>query len=633
MSYLYVEPNQVTNNLYSGQCYAFGASGGFNVLQGFDKIALRKPDLLSKYDVTDAIQLKFSTRTLNKKLSIIKDASNQRTVQAWFDPISDRLQVDNIKLCTCDLIDGINTDSILSIGKLENLYYDFRTCVLSYFGDPGGFASLFSGDQDFQANGGVFDASAFIQVVNSYQFNMQGSYVSDLSGYATVSDINKLLEFVIDSNVFGNRNPGTRNWGIIDGFVAGDLVFIPTGFTISLSIDIESETFGPINNIGPQNLHAIRNRLNWTRGYVNRVTTSTLTNITQTTTLPILLILVDETIENYTNYGRSWSLSSISQETIDNSNNPFASNNNWLAISLSATGQYQSLINATGDVVVTNSYGLQWSSTLNIGSSFSNSIAISFTGMHQTVSNGHVIYVSSDYGETWTPTYNAGTSNIFVSISLSGRYQTLVSTGDNVYTSDDFGNTWSALNDDTDLYQSVQTFPTGGIALSYTGQYQTIVVEAIYISDDFGRTWTGVSDINGFDDRNWAGIGMSSDGIYQTAIENGGEIHISSDYGKSWLFVDDVNVMDKEWQSVSVSATGQYQTALEANGNIFTSNDYGKTWSQVQDILVANKSWQMVEVSSDALYQFAIEAGGKVYTSMVHQPLTDVSGNKPCVCL
>lgn len=636
MSYVYVQPTLPSSNrIYTGSCYAFGASGGFKLLQGFNQINERKPDIMTKYDVTNAIQVHFSARTLNKKITIIKDNSNTHTVQASYDPETDRLLYDSIKLCSCEFIDGITTDSIVSVGSLQSLYSDFKSCVSSYFGDPGGFASLFSMDQDFDVNNGIFDASAFIQVVNTSKFSMTGSFVSDLSGYVTISDINNLLQYVVDGNIFNNRDPRILNWGVVQGFVAGDLIFIPTGFTITLSLDIQPETYLPVNNIGPANLNAISSQLNWTQGYVTRSTTSTTTNISQTTTVPMLLILTDDEVQNNLNFGISWTTTSPL-----NSIGP----NNWTSISISTTGQYQSLISETGLVYTTSDFGQSWTNTKNISPSPSNYIAISFTGMHQTISNGTKIWVSSDYGKTWQQTYNSGTSNIFVSISLNGKYQTLVSSGDNVYTSSNYGLTWTPLDQGTDLYQSIETFPTGGIAISYNGQFQTIVVENIYVSSDFGRTWVNVSDPNGFDDRNWEGVAMSSDGKYQTAIENGGEVHISNDYGNTWNYVPDPSMIDINWAAVAVSATGQYQSVLEQYGKIFVSSDYGNTWKPSPDPLVTNKNWQTVALSSDSNVHVAVDTSGVVYTSSLltiksgttmdasGNLILDSSGGGPCIC-
>lgn len=622
----YIPPNVNINGLYTGNCYAFEASGGYIVKQGLSEIILKTPDRLKKYDVTDAIQLKFSARTLNKKLGILKDASNREVVQAWFNVTTEYLYTDSIKLCACDFIDGINHDSVVSVGKISSLYNDFRKCVGAYFGAPGGFMSLFSNAEPFTVSGvnnNIFDASAMIQVLNSSQFNMKGSFISDLSGSITISDINNLLDWIVDGNVFQNRDPADRNWGIIDGFVAGDLVFIPQGFTISLSINIQPETLAPINNVGPSYLAKIDNKLNYTRGdYFKRTTTYSTTNITQTTTVPILLVLTDTTVENYLNFGVSWTLVS----SINNNNA-----NNWLYVSLSSDGRFQTAIDETGNIFNTHDYGTTWTTTINIGSSTANSVSISFTGIYQTASNGTNIYVSSDYGRTWVNTFSSGNSKIFVTISSNGQYQTVVSCGDTVYLSSDFGITWKAIDSTGDLYYSVEAFPTAGVAISYTGQYQTIVTEDIYITNDYGETWTNVSPRNNLDDRNWISVSMASDGKYQTAIENGGEIYTSNDYGNTWMFVDSPSVTDKVWESISVSATGQYQTALEQDGFIYKSIDYGNTWTKVTDPVVGQQKWQSVSVSSDGLYQTAMSYGGNVYMSTVFSNVV-TTGGAPCVC-
>lgn len=621
---VYLQPNQDINGLYSGSIYAFGASGGFVVQQGFSQINMMEEEALTRYDVTDAVQLKFSVRTINKKLGILKDSSNVNVIQAWFDPANEVLYKDNVKICNCDLKNGVNTQSIISVGKLQTLYADFRNCVGAYFGDPGGFASLFALEQEFNPNNGVFDASALIQLINKSTFTMNGSFVSDLSGDVIVNDINRLLEYTVDTNVFNNRNPTNKNWGVVDGFIAGDLIFIPEGLTIRLSLNIQAETFLPVNNIGPSNLERIRNRLNWTRGYVKRSTTYTTTNITQTTTLPILMVMTDTTLETYTNYGRKWVLVGSVAE---------GQPKQWLGISLSSTGKYQSAIEEAGNVYTTNDYGATWLQPTDIGQSESNTIAISYSGQHQTVSNGLQILISNDFGVTWRPTFTSGGSQIFVSISLTGKHQTMVSCGDTVYISNDYGSTWNAIDsyNNEELYYSIQGFPTAGIAISYNGVYQTIVTENIYISQDFGVTWVNVSDSNNLDDRNWRSIAMSSDGSYQTAIEEGGEIYVSTNYGVTWHYVDNPLLIDKQWESVSVSATGQYQTAIEKGGNIYTSIDYGTTWTISPDEMIAGKQWQWVSVSSDGVYQSAVDYGGHIYMSQVFA--TTEHEEEACVCL
>jgi photosystem II stability/assembly factor-like uncharacterized protein len=630
-------PNSANNNgVYIGRTYAFNAQGGFKVSQTINQINLAAPDALAQYDISGSVQLRFSSRTLNKKLGIMKDTSNINVVEALYDPQTDFLLTDSIKVCTCDFIDGINTGSVISVGQLQYLYSDFKYTVGAYFGDPNGFASLFSQVNEFDINnGGVFDASAFVQVINSAQFNMTGSFISDLSGFVTISNINKTLQYALDGNVFENRFPSANklNYGVVDGFIAGDLIFIPEGFTITLSIDVQPETILPINNIGPTNLNAIYNKINWTRGYIKRSTTFSTTNITQVTTLPVLLSLTDDTLQNYTNFGASWT---VSTNVVYNGvlSNP---NKNWVAISISTTGRYQTAITDTGDIYVSDDYGARRTVAFNIGVSPSNTVAISFTGQYQTASEGHNIYVSNNYGATCTKTISNGTSNIFVSISLTGKYQTIVSSGDTVYTSSNYGISWKPLdinsdlfdyivNSQNDLYQSVELFPVAGVALSYNGLYQTIVAEFIYVSSDFGQTWKNVSNTNNIDQRNWACVAMSSDGKYQTALENYGEVYCSKDFGITWTVLMNPAFVDNNWISVSLSATGQYQTIVQQGGIVYCSNDYGANWTAVPDSMVRNKDFREVAISSDAIYQCVCEYGGQIYMSnlMVAAPT--------CVC-
>jgi len=608
-----------SNTPYLGYFYAFDGSGGFNVQQSFDPIILKSSSLMSQYDMTNVVQVKFSVRTINRKLGIIKDASNIHVVEAPYNPQNNRLAKDSVNICTCDFIDGINLSSVISVGFLQNLYTDFKNTVNSYFGDPNGFAILFANSETFDINnGGIFDANAFVQVINSSQFQMTGSYVSDLSGQVSVNYINDTLHYTVSNNFFQNRNYTTEKhyYSNEDGYIAGDLIFIPKGFTITLSLDIQEETI--ITNTGPANLAAIDSSLNYTRGYIQRSTTYTTTNIRQTTIVPILLILTDTMVQNYSNYGNSWTVSTnivSSSNTVDN----------WIAISISNTGKYQTAITDNGDIYVSEDYGASRTRVFDIGSYQSNSISISFTGQYQTASNGHNIFVSSDYGSTWNQTFSNGTSNIFLSISLTGQYQTVLSTGDTVYLSRDYGNTWTSVNQTSDLFYSIEAFPQAGVALSYNGLYQTIVSEYIYISNNYGTTWTNVSITNGLTENNWIHVDISSDGKYQTALEIGGNVWISKNYGVTWTMIQDSLFIGQNWVSVSMSATGQYQTIVEDNGEIYCSNDYASSWYIVSDPLMRNKDFRSVSVSSDALYQCICEYGGEIYMS-------HLINNEPYAC-
>jgi hypothetical protein len=118
----------------------------------------------------------------------------------------------------------------------------------------------------------------------------------------------------VDSNVFNNRDPvngytasdptNHANYGLGDGFFAGDLILVPAGTTITLNLGIDLEAYNPINNIGTNNVSAINELSNFTQKYLlptdagypgrySEATTASLTKITRTLTAPLLIKLDD----------------------------------------------------------------------------------------------------------------------------------------------------------------------------------------------------------------------------------------------------------------------------------------------------------------------------------------------------
>jgi len=619
MSTYYLTPNTQSDGIYTGLAYVFDTLGGFSVNQSFPQIDLNVYSPVAQYDVTEALQIRFNVRTFNEKIGIIKQDNNGKSIEVlYFDKIKELLTYyvngtirDTVTVNSNDFLSGVKTNNIVSMGKMSSLYSDFNYTVMEYFGAPYGFSSVFSNASDFNINNGIFDASAFINLINGITFHgTTGSVISDLSGYFTINDLNKHLRFICSTNVFGNR-PLSDNFGVPDGFVPGDLIYIPNGISVKLSVDIETEPYYPRNNFGPTNLQSVNSIVNYSepQNNIHKVTTSTLSNITQTYSVPILIILDSEDNFNFNNYGNTWTDVGVILGL---------NNKNWLSVAISSSGKCQSIVDDNGDIYISSDYGIHWVFAYNMGYSPTISIGMSELGEYQTASNGINIFISDNTGQTWRNVYNLGSSNIYVSVSLSGKYQTILSCGDSLYMSDDHGNNWIRLteNDNIELYNSIETFPTGAVSMSFSGEYQTIASESIYVSKNYGKTWINVFEGQDFFERNWDGISMSSTGEYQSAIDNGGFIYTSNDYGKTWISNNNLNTLNKTWQSISISANGNLQTALDNNGGIFVSNDGGNTWNNTTSGLgLQNNKWQAVAVSANGQYQTAVVYGGSFYTS------------------
>jgi photosystem II stability/assembly factor-like uncharacterized protein len=625
-----VTPNTLVNGIYTGDCYVFDSSGGFTIQSNLPLISLSPTLPLAQYDVTNAIQIKFSVRKFNDQLGIIKDENNDKTLEILNFDISNQIfSTDDVTIYSDEFLQSINTESILSMGNLSTLYSDFNYTVMQYFNDPTGLFSLFSYNNILQLTNGSFDSKSFINLLNGITFDIEGCFVTDLSGYFTVNNVNDHIRYCCDTNIFNNRKDETNYiFNILDGFREGDLIFIPNGMNITLSVHIESKLYNDNNTELPipNNLSSDPS-LNYTNSKTNvsKTTTYNSTGITQTFTVPILLVLTNQDTFNIANFCQNW---------IDVSTK-YIGTRKWIAVSISSIGQFQCSVNSYGDIYISNHYGNMntWHLVYNIGiaqefvvnTSLSNCIAVSENGQHITASNGSEIFVSNNYGEpgSWVMIKKFVTpNNIYVAISLNGQYQSVLSSGDTSYSSSDYGQTWSGITDiQNAIFNSLNIFQFAGVCMSFNGMYQTIACERIYISSSYGRNWTEIyyvtndlTDLQNIE-HNWTGVSMSSEGKYQTAIDSGGYIYRSTDYGNNWTYINN-GIGQDLWTGVSISASGKFQTALTGNnGCIYFSTDYGVSWNKTTSTVVQNRSFQALSISANGQYQTAVEYGGAIYTS------------------
>ena len=253
------------NYVYDGPVYVIQASGGFQTQQSFDTVHRLTEAVIFQYDVTNSVEVLLDVRTFNTLIGISKDLDNINvTSNHYYDTSNNSLYVDSISFTASQFVTGLgnNSSNVVSVGCLNTLYNDFTNYVEQYFGFKGqigsnniyGTASLYAGLNDFYPNRGVFDASAFLNIITASPNDGQGAYINDLSGQITVNNITQLLRYAVDTNVFGNRDPSNgvtasdpydhANYGVTDGFFADDLIFIPNqGIQITLNLAIQSGSF------------------------------------------------------------------------------------------------------------------------------------------------------------------------------------------------------------------------------------------------------------------------------------------------------------------------------------------------------------------------------------------------------
>ena len=279
---------------------------------------------------------------------------------------------------------------------------------------------------------------------------------------------------------------------------------------------------------------------------------------------------------------------------------------NWTGAALSTDGRYQTAVVQNGAIYVSGDYGNSWSA--KGGAAAWQAVALSADGARQTacVCDGP-LYCSTNYGSTWAIAAGAR-SWVGVAMNASGAWQTALDDQGFVYVSSDFGSTWAAkLTDEPRDWR--------GVGISTNGQFQTAACErrengdtgakyggGIFVSTNFGGTWTLKQE-----GRDWEGVAVSGSGGRQVACAAGGRIYVSADYGGTWMPTGE----DRDWRGVAASADGKMIFGIVADEGVHVSSDYGATWTEAGPA----RWWAQVASSADGAYQIATIQGGPLWVA------------------
>ena len=583
---------------HEGYYYSFTASGGYVGEAGAPALRYNINAIFDKFDMTDAIQVLFDVKTFNRKIGLVKDASNANVVDSSFNNESGNFPVDSLTVNASEFVAGMHENQVISVGRYKSLYSDFSAYVRQYF-SYGGFVSLFSGGSSYEINNGIFDPNAFIQAIHVSPKNSVGAYVKDLSGSIMVNNINNLLRTATSLNIFGNRANSSTN----DGFLSGDLIFIPNGTQFTMNVDID--VTGTLTAQGILNVDVSNQDTNYIspNQLYSRTSIPTLNLISRVVTAPLLIRLANLPSETITNYQPPTN-SGISDGPYKWVNRGHLyGNKQWTSVSMSSNGRYQLAGEYEGILYKSDNYGVDWSD-ISVSDALWSSVAVSDTGQYQAAcAYNSRIFETADYGNTWlAKAYPEQWSSI--SISSSGQHQTGLVINGYIHKSSDYGESWSVVAMD---YGNKDW---KSIALSFTGQYQTAVAfnSGIYKSNDYGNTWA-VADSTVVP---WSSVAISSTGQYQTACVDGGGVYLSDNYGSSWQVKTSLG--NQQWSCVSMSGAGQYQSITARYDNIYMTTDYGNSWvTSTNDI--SYKPWSSVAVSFGGNFQTSVVWNGSIYLS------------------
>lgn len=212
-------------------------------------------------------------------------------VDGSYNWVTSSAELGDVSISVGDMRDNM-TDKlqIEHTGAFSGIYSRFKSDVLAYFGWSGGFASLFADSSDFVISGAAGDVTADGSLEKQGMFNLlttivpvpvpentSTTYISPITGGLNLSSVTGLLRRAVDTNAFGNRvsnvdistlvgdnackrsahaavkldGTSVTNFGVGDGFIHGDMIYIPEGLQCTVQLVLSSEEdLTPTNNIG-----------------------------------------------------------------------------------------------------------------------------------------------------------------------------------------------------------------------------------------------------------------------------------------------------------------------------------------------------------------------------------------------
>jgi len=187
---------------YEGSHYAVTGMGGFEI-NTQREITINSILQIGKYDLTNALQIIMEKEIFNSKIGV-------------FDEFLQRFSNNSILLETSDFL--LTENQIVSLGSLEMMYMDFKKYVYDYFNMKTCF-HIFNEKMNV-----LFDEEELCKMMRENLY----------TGYIEIKDIHNVIETLIKYNICDNR---TNNDVLENGFMNGDIFYIPEGLCITLSVD------------------------------------------------------------------------------------------------------------------------------------------------------------------------------------------------------------------------------------------------------------------------------------------------------------------------------------------------------------------------------------------------------------
>jgi hypothetical protein len=166
--------------------------------QGFDTILYQPQTALTSLMLQTQFRLHLMSVSLIAKSYVEHQIS--LLLILLLIPDADTFPMILLLYLAAEFVAGLTVPQLLSVLR-QYVYSDFTTYVSTYFGYVGGFSSSFVNAEDFSYNSGIFDETAFINLLTGQLRMVLVLILTTFSG-TIIGNINYLLRNAIDSNAF-----------------------------------------------------------------------------------------------------------------------------------------------------------------------------------------------------------------------------------------------------------------------------------------------------------------------------------------------------------------------------------------------------------------------------------------------
>jgi len=261
--------------VYNGYHHAISAVGSFSLNEKTQHMKIQPIENIGKFNVSNSVQIVLSNQLFNNKLG-------------KFNETISKFDIDTLTITANEFASAITESQINSVGKLETIYSDFAQYVDDFLSFEEGFSSIYYMEDPVSIENREFTSTELFQLMTRKTDNIYGTY-DEIFGSITIYGVNELLKNAKKMNIFGNR--ATNGETLSNGFLEGDIIYIPYGINITLSLELDANTLR-LNEAGKKNVEKMNQKTDFDDGFMSQTTYTSMYRIQREIKIPLFIKLI-----------------------------------------------------------------------------------------------------------------------------------------------------------------------------------------------------------------------------------------------------------------------------------------------------------------------------------------------------